>query len=84
MDFLNVGSGELILLLLLAILVVGPKRAAELLQQTRQFVVRLRREWYAVQRDFMAEVDAYREEGLSADSPRLPPGTPGASEDKAG
>jgi len=58
MDFLNIGSGELVLLILLAILVVGPKRAVELAQQAGRFVSSLRRQWYAVQRDLTAEVEA--------------------------
>lgn len=58
MDFLNIGSGELALLILLAILVVGPKRAVELAQQAGRFVSSLRRQWSAVQRDLTAEVEA--------------------------
>jgi len=74
MDFLNIGSGELVFLILLAILVVGPKRAVELAQQAGRFVSSLRRQWYAVQRDLTAEVEAL------TGSPTVPPSGAGAAE----
>jgi len=56
MDFLNIGSGEFVFLILLAILLVGPKRAVEWTQQASRFAARIRQEWLAVQRDVMREV----------------------------
>lgn len=69
MDFFNIGTGELVFLVLLAILLVGPKRAVELVQQTGRFAARLQKEWRSVQRDVMAEVQALKVETLEATSP---------------
>ncbi len=66
MDFFNIGTGELVFLVLLAILLVGPKRAVELMQQVGRLAARLRREWMAVQRDVLAEVEAIKKETLEA------------------
>ena len=71
MDFLNVGSGELVFLLLLAILLVGPKRAVEWVQQASRFAARIRQEWLAVQRDVMREVQAIQQETAAALQPTL-------------
>ncbi|MGC9083385.1 MAG: hypothetical protein ACP5ME_09425 [Anaerolineae bacterium] len=62
MDFLNIGSGEVIFLILLAILLVGPKRAVEWTQQASRFAARLRQEWLAVQRDVLREMQAIQRE----------------------
>jgi Sec-independent protein translocase protein TatA len=84
MEFLNIGSAELLFLVLIAILVVGPRRAAELASQGGRLMARLRREWVSVRRDLMAEVASLEREtsleGETAERPRL--AEPG--EDKAG
>lgn len=71
MDFLNIGSGEFVFLILLAILLVGPKRAVEWIQHASRFAARLQQEWRAVQRDVMREVRALQQETLSAVQPAL-------------
>lgn len=71
MDFLNLGSGEFVFLILLAILLVGPKRAVEWVQQASRFAARIRQEWLAVQRDVMKEVQALSRETADALQPAL-------------
>lgn len=71
MDFLNVGSGELVFLVLLAILLVGPKKAVEWVQQASRFAARVRQEWLAVQRDVMREVQAIQQETANTLRPTL-------------
>ncbi len=71
MDFLNIGSGEVFFLILLAILLVGPKRAVEWIQQAGRFAARLQQEWRAVQRDVMQEVQALQQETMRAVQPTL-------------
>ncbi len=71
MDFLNLGSGEFVFLILLAILLVGPKRAVEWVQQVSRFFARIRQEWLAVQRDVMQEVQALSRETADALQPAL-------------
>jgi|DewCreStandDraft_5_1066085.scaffolds.fasta_scaffold07175_4 sec-independent protein translocase protein TatB len=71
MDFLNLGSGEFVFLILLAILLVGPKRAVEWVQQAGRFATRIRQEWLAVQRDVMKEVQALSRETADALQPAL-------------
>ncbi|MBC7225988.1 MAG: hypothetical protein H5T61_01970 [Thermoflexales bacterium] len=71
MDFLNIGSGEFVFLILLAILLVGPKRAVEWVQQFSRFAARIRQEWLAVQRDVLKEVQALSQETASALQPAL-------------
>lgn len=71
MDFLNLGSGEFVFLILLAILLVGPKRAVEWVQQATRFAARIRQEWLAVQRDVMKEVQVLTQETTSALQPAL-------------
>jgi sec-independent protein translocase protein TatB len=69
MEFLNIGSAELLFLLLIAILVVGPRRAAELASQGGRLMARLRREWNSVRRDIMVEVASLeREASLEGES----------------
>jgi Sec-independent protein translocase protein TatA len=71
MEFINVGTGELLFLVLLAILVVGPKRTIQLARQVGQLLTRLQREWRRVQRDLMAEVNTLEGQIMSEiqDSP---------------
>ncbi len=71
MDFLNIGSGEFVFLILLAILLVGPRRAVEWTQQASRFAARIRQEWLAVQRDVMREVQAIQRETEEALRPSL-------------
>jgi Sec-independent protein translocase protein TatA len=71
MDFLNLGSGEVFFLILLAILLVGPKRAVEWIQQAGRFAARLQQEWRAVQRDVMLEVQALQRETMRTVQPAL-------------
>ncbi len=71
MDFLNIGSGEFVFLILLAILLVGPKRAVEWVQQASRFAARIRQEWLAVQRDVVREVQALSRETTDAVRPIL-------------
>ena len=71
MDFFNIGTGELVFLLLIAILVVGPKRAVELAQQSSRFLSRIQKEWRSVQQDVMAEVRTLQNETLGAIDPDL-------------
>jgi len=94
MEFFNIGPGELVFLVLLAILVVGPKRAVQLMQQVGRLLARLQQEWRTIQHDIMAEVRAVQEEvSLTAPPRRAEPpavlNSPPASalepdEDKAG
>ncbi|RME39695.1 MAG: hypothetical protein D6793_00725, partial [Thermoflexia bacterium] len=74
MDFLNIGSGEFLFLILLAILLIGPRRAVELVQQVSRFAARLQQEWRAVQRDVMQELRALQEETTRAVRPVLQEG----------
>jgi Sec-independent protein translocase protein TatA len=71
MDFFNVGTSELVFLVLLAILLVGPKRAVELVQQVRRLTIRLQREWAAVQQEVITEVQSLQQETLAAVGPSL-------------
>lgn len=71
MDFLNLGSGEILFLIVLAILLVGPRRAVEWVQQANRFAARLQQEWRAVQRDVMREVQALQQETKRAVQPAL-------------
>jgi len=64
MDFLNIGTGEFLLILLLAILLVGPRRAVEMAQQAGQLFARLRKELLTVQRSVVTEVEALKQEAL--------------------
>jgi len=73
MEFLNIGTGELIFILLIAILLVGPRRAVELVQQVGQLVARLRQEWMAVQRSVVTEVDALKKEAEALKQEALSP-----------
>lgn len=83
MDFLNIGSGELVFLILVAILVVGPKQALELTQQVGRFIARLRREWDAVQRDVITEMRELNREGSAPSQPSiLPPEATASDEDE--
>lgn len=71
MDFLNIGSGEFLFLLLLAILLIGPRRAVELVQQVSRFAAHLQREWRAVQQEIAQEWRALQEETARAVQPAL-------------
>ncbi len=71
MDFLNIGSGEFLFLILLAILLVGPRRAAEWVQQATRFAARLQQEWRAVQRDVLQELRTLQQETTQAVQPAL-------------
>ncbi len=64
MDFFNIGSGEVLFIILLAILLIGPKRAVEFVQQGSRLVARLRQEWFSVQREVIAEVNAIQQQVL--------------------
>lgn len=66
MELFNIGTGELLFILLLAILVVGPKRTVELAQQAGRFLGRLQREWDAVRRGVMEEVNALGRQEMAA------------------
>jgi Sec-independent protein translocase protein TatA len=68
MDFLNVGPAELVFVVLLAILVIGPKKTVEYGQQLGRLLVHLRRQWQDVQRDLMTEVRAIERDVVSAAS----------------
>ncbi len=71
MDFLNIGSGELVFIALLAILIVGPKRSVQLFQQGGRFMAYLRREWSQVQREILTEVRAVEQEASRGIQPAL-------------
>jgi len=71
MDFFNVGTGELLFLVLLAILLIGPRRAVELVQQVRRLVASLQQEWEPVRREVVAEMQALQQETLAAVGPPL-------------
>ncbi|HEY76776.1 MAG TPA: hypothetical protein G4O00_11460 [Thermoflexia bacterium] len=62
MEFFNIGPGELLFIALLAILVVGPKRSVQLMQQAGRLLARLQQEWRTIQRDIMTEVQVVRDE----------------------
>ncbi|MCS7283540.1 MAG: hypothetical protein RMK65_09560 [Anaerolineae bacterium] len=71
MDFLNIGSGEFLFLLLLAILLIGPRRAVELVQQVSRFAAHLQREWRTVQQEIAQEWRTLQEETARAVQPVL-------------
>ncbi|HEC34316.1 MAG TPA: hypothetical protein ENI37_06315 [Chloroflexi bacterium] len=71
MDFLNIGTGELLFFALLAILLVGPRRAVELMQQAGRFTARVRQEWLSVQQDVVTEIETLRQETLGEIQPAL-------------
>lgn len=56
MEFLNIGGWELVLILLIAIVVLGPKQTVQLAQQAGRFLARLRRDWNEVRRDVIREI----------------------------
>ncbi len=62
MEFFNIGTGELLFIALLAILVVGPKRSVQLMQQAGRLLARLQKEWRSIQRDILTEVQAVQNE----------------------
>ncbi len=84
MEFFNIGTGEVVFLLILAILLVGPKRAVELVQQVSRFAARIQREWMAVQRDVMREVSTIKDETLKGVDPGLQKDIAGLQKDLAG
>ncbi len=57
MDFLNVGGLELVFLLALAVVLVGPQKAIELTNQIARFVAGARRTINSVKAEIQAEVD---------------------------
>lgn len=65
MNAFNLGSGEFLLLIVLAILLVGPRRAVEWTQELSRFAARVRREWLAAQRDLMQEIQALQRETVN-------------------
>ncbi len=71
MDIFNIGTGELFFILVLAILLVGPRRAVELVQQIGRLMARLQREWRSVQQSVLTEVNALKEDTLAAVDPGL-------------
>lgn len=62
MEFLNIGTGELLFLVLLAILVIGPRRTVELSRQAGRLLARLQTEWRNVQRELMTEMRSLEDE----------------------
>ena len=68
MDFLNIGPSELVFVVLLAILVIGPKKTVEYGQQVGRWMIHLRRQWQEVQRDLMTEMRAIEKDVVSATS----------------
>ena len=57
MDFLNVGGLELLFLLALTVVLVGPQKAVELTNQIARFVAGVRRTVNSVKADFQEELD---------------------------
>jgi Sec-independent protein translocase protein TatA len=57
MDFLNVGGLELLFLLALAVVLVGPQKAVELANQVGSFVASMRRTLNSVKDDLQAQVN---------------------------
>jgi len=64
MNFLNIGTGEFLFLILLAILLVGPGRTVQFLQQGRRLVTRVQEEWRSAQQVVEDEVKPVRDELL--------------------
>jgi Sec-independent protein translocase protein TatA len=64
MNFFNIGTGEFLFLILLAILLVGPGRTVQFLQQGRRLVSRVQGEWRAAQQAVEDEVKPVRDELL--------------------
>lgn len=60
MEFLNVGFGELLLILLIALLVFGPERLPQMLHQTGRLLAQLRHEAGQLQALFMQETEPMR------------------------
>jgi sec-independent protein translocase protein TatB len=73
MEFLNIGTGELLFLLLLAILVIGPRRTVELSRQAGRLLTRLQHEWRNVQRELMTEMRSLEEEATGREPKPSPP-----------
>ncbi|MBN1953953.1 MAG: hypothetical protein JW900_02775 [Anaerolineae bacterium] len=62
MDFFNIGAGELVFLVLLAILLIGPGRAAQVFRQVTPTLAHLRREWFSFQKGLMTEINELEQE----------------------
>lgn len=73
MEFLNIGTGELLFLVLLAILVIGPRRTVELSRQAGRLLGRLQHEWRNVQRELMAEMNSLERDVVSGPQKTVPP-----------
>ena len=67
MDFLGIGAPEIILVLLLAFVIFGPKRIIELSRDAGKALRNLSRDAAAIQKQI--------EDELSADKPVKPPGS---------
>jgi sec-independent protein translocase protein TatB len=83
MEVFNIGTGELLFILLLAILVVGPKRTVELAQQAGRFLGRLQREWDAVRRGVVEEITTLEKE-VTGEPKADEEAPPQQGEDRAG
>lgn len=54
----GVGFGELVLLALVALLIMGPRRLPEAARAAGQVIGRTRTAWHSLKREFQAEMDA--------------------------
>ncbi|MBN1177628.1 MAG: hypothetical protein JXD18_00320 [Anaerolineae bacterium] len=71
MEFLNVGSGEFIFILLIAILVIGPQRTVQLARQAGQILGRLKGQLAAFQQQFSEEIRSLEEVKAAVSEPML-------------
>ncbi len=57
MDFLGIGSTELVVVVLLAAVVLGPRRLAETAREAGKLIRNLRNYWQALTEDLGRELD---------------------------
>jgi sec-independent protein translocase protein TatB len=69
-----IGFTELLLLAVITLLVVGPKRLPEMARTLGQLSRTTRGAWQSLKSEFQAELDLEHNKKIMADSPELSPG----------